>query len=251
MAVLWDHVAGDTHYQVRTAGNSIRLYTNGVFHSQYNPQRPVSGSVWDLLWIPAFFYPADTIKRVLVLGVGGGAVIQHLRRFIRPKLIVGIELSSIHLTVAKKYFKISGADVKLECADAIQWMHRYAGPPFDLIIDDLFSDADGEPERAVPANTKWARLLARNLSPNGGIVLNFASRRELLSSAFCVNDRLRRSFVSGFSLSTNNNHNAVGVFLRDAATTRTLRHRLTEIPEISPCRKTNPLTYNIRTLRIR
>jgi len=61
---------------VRSAGYSLRLYTDGVFHTQYNPGNPLTGHIWDLLMLPAFFYEPDTIKRVLVLGVGGVASIQ-------------------------------------------------------------------------------------------------------------------------------------------------------------------------------
>ena len=52
MALLWERRVEGTLYQVRSAGRTRRLYTNGVFHSQYNPVRPVTGSVWDLLLLP-------------------------------------------------------------------------------------------------------------------------------------------------------------------------------------------------------
>ena len=90
-------------YQVRTAGRTRRLYTNGVFHSQYNPANPVTGHVWDLLMIPAFFHAPDSVQRVLVLGVGGGAVIGLLRRFVSPAAVVGFELSPLHVFVARRF----------------------------------------------------------------------------------------------------------------------------------------------------
>lgn len=75
MAVLWEKHVDGVRYQVRAAGRTRRFYTDGVFHSQYNPLNPVTGHVWDLLMIPAFFYATGSVGRVLVLGVGGGAVI--------------------------------------------------------------------------------------------------------------------------------------------------------------------------------
>ncbi|HHH44614.1 MAG TPA: class I SAM-dependent methyltransferase, partial [Gammaproteobacteria bacterium] len=93
MSLVWQKQADGVDYQVRRAGRTLRLYTNGVFHSQYNPARPVTGSVWDLLLVPAFFYPPAELQRILVLGVGGGAVIQNLRRFVQPQQIVGVELN--------------------------------------------------------------------------------------------------------------------------------------------------------------
>ena len=70
MAIVWSRSAGGNQYEVRSAGQSIRLYKNGVFHSQWNPNRPLAGGVWDLLFIPALFADRQ-ISRVLVLGVGG------------------------------------------------------------------------------------------------------------------------------------------------------------------------------------
>lgn len=101
MAILWQKTIKDTRYEVRTAGQTRRLYTDGVFHSQFNPEHEVTGGVWDVLMLPAFFYPPETIKRVLVLGVGGGAVIHQLQRYIKPEEIIGVELNPVHIMLAK------------------------------------------------------------------------------------------------------------------------------------------------------
>ena len=164
MSILWEQEVGSTNYQVRQAGNSLRLYTNGVFHSQYNPGRPLTGSVWDLLFLPAFFYPPGSIRRVLVLGVGGGAVIQQLRRFIQPESIVGVELNATHLYLAKRFFGVRGKDVELVRADAVDWVNQYRGPVFDIVIDDLFGHVDGETQRSVFAGRRWVSSLTRCLS---------------------------------------------------------------------------------------
>lgn len=248
MSLVWERSTADRQYQVRRAGRSIRLYTNGVFHSQYNPQRPVSGNVWDLLFIPAFFYPPGSIQRVLILGVGGGAVIQQLRRFVQPSRIIGVELSSVHLFVARRFFGVRGADVQLVHADAREWLQRYRGPAFDMIIDDLFTDQNGEPERAISADSQWAASLHDRLSGAGMIVSNFATFRELTRSAYVLDNRCRNSFASGFRLYTPQNQNAVGVFLRSPADTGQLRERLCGIPALNPRRKRGALRYGIQTL---
>jgi len=250
MSILWEKRVDSTSYQLRQAGNSLRLYTNGVFHSQYNPGRPVTGSVWDLLFLPAFFYPPGSIRRVLVLGVGGGAVIQQLRRFIQPDSIVGVELSATHLYLAKRYFGVSGDDVELVRADAVDWVNRYRGPVFDIVIDDLFGHVDGETQRSVFADRGWVSSLTRCLSSDGMIVCNFTSRLELMVSAYLSHSTLRSSFSSAFYLGTTQNYNVVGVFLKRPATTRQLRDRLKRIPQLDPRRRSSRLNYSIRTLSI-
>ena len=97
MAVIWEQKTTGCHYEVRTAGNSVRLYKDGVFHSQWNDQRPLSNGVWDLLFLPTLFLPEPNIQRVLVLGVGGGAVINQFSRLLSPCNIVGVELDAVHI----------------------------------------------------------------------------------------------------------------------------------------------------------
>jgi spermidine synthase len=247
MSVLWERRVGGTLYQVRNAGRSLRLYTNGVFHSQYNPGRPVTGSVWDLLLLPAFFYPPGALARVLVLGVGGGAVIQQLRRFVRPDTLIGVELSRVHLSIARRFFGVIGDDVRLERADAVDWVKHYRGPGFDMIIDDLFGDYAGDPQRSVSADADWVGGLSRCLNPEGMIVSNFTSPLELDISAYRSDPAWRRHFSAAFRLSTLQNYNAVGVFLRRPATTGQLRRRVNRIPALDPRRPTG-LRYRISTL---
>lgn len=247
MSLLWEKRAGGTHYQVRRAGRSLRLYTNGVFHSQYNPRRPITGSVWDLLWLPAFFYPRGELRRILVLGVGGGAVIRHLREFIQPQKIVGVELSKTHLSVARRFFDVKGDGIELYQADAVDWVNSYSGPAFDMIIDDLFADYDGEPQRAVTADNAWVNRLSGLLASDGMIVSNFATRLELDVSAYLLSKQSRKRFSSAVTLSTAQNYNAVGVFARRHITSRQLRARLKAIPPLDP-RKSGGACYRVRTL---
>ncbi len=246
VSLIWEQQRGDTLYQVRRAGGSLRLYTNGVLHSQYNAARPLTGSVWDLLMLPAFFLPPGNIRRVLVLGIGGGAVIQQLRRFVQPASILGVELSAVHLSIARRFFGVRGKDVRLIRADAARWLRGYRGEAFDMVVDDLFADADGQPVRAVPASRQWSALLLRHVAAGGVLVCNFPTSQELQSSAFLSEQRIRSRFVSAFGLSTAQNENAVGVFCRAPATTRQLRERLKAAPGLDPRR--GRLGYRIRTL---
>lgn len=248
MALLWQHSKNGTKYEVRSAGQTRRLYTNGVFHSQYNPDHPVTGNIWDLLLLPAFFLPPGTVRRVLLLGVGGGAVIQLLRRYIQPEHITGIELDPVHLTVAQRFFGIKGADVQLVQADAMQWLSRYKGAAFDLVIDDLFSDTDSEPQRAIVVDEPWLTQLQAVLSDTGVLAINFASGKELKRSMNQTRRLLTKHFDSVFGLKTCQNHNTIGVFTRQFASSSQLRNRLAEVPALNPRRKSAHLTYTIRQI---
>lgn len=248
LALLWSKQDGDTRYEVRSAGNTRRLYTNGVFHSQYNPSQPVTGSVWDLLLLPAFFLPKGQPRRVLVLGVGGGAVIRQLNHFFGPELIEGVELNPVHLQVARDYFEVEGENVVLHQSDARWWLKQYRGAPFDMIIDDIFTDADGDPQRAVAADGPWIRGLLKHLHPEGVLVCNFGSSDELRESAYFQQNSIQRRFKAAFQLTTPLYENAIGAFVRLPAESRALRARLKKVPGLNPDNKSSKLKYRIRRM---
>ena len=248
MGLLWEKQTSDTHYEVRNAGQAVRLYTDGVFHSQYNPNQPVTGNIWDLLMLPAFFYEPSEIRRVLILGVGGGAVIQQLQYFITPDQITGVELDPVHIYVAKKYFKVQQDNIDLQHADAVSWINEYAGPAFDMIVDDLCGGESGEPVRAVTANSVWVKQLMKQLAPQGVLVSNFITRKELNVSAYLQDKSVRKSFASSFLLTNPGYENSIVAFLRKQVSTRQLREKLTTIPELNPRLKTSRLKYHIRQI---
>ena len=249
MALLWQKTDKGTCYEVRTAGRTRRLYTDGVFHSQYSPAQAVTGGVWDCLMLPALFYPQGSIKRVLVLGVGGGAVIKLLQQFVKPQQIVGIELNSLHLSVARRFFDVKGKGVQLVQADAIKWMQGYQGPPFDMIIDDLFTEQASEPVRAVAANTRWFNTLSKHLSRNGLIVSNFISIQEFRENAWFSNKRLQQRFPCLFQFTTPLHENVVAGFLRQQVPVAQLRQTIKEIPQLETALKSKRLRYRLRQIR--
>jgi spermidine synthase len=247
MAVVWSRTINEKRFEVRRAGGSVRLYTDGVFHSQYNPANPVTGTVWNLLMLPGCFRPAGAIKRALVLGVGGGAVIRMLHQLIQPEQIIGIELDPTHLYVARRFFGVTQRRAKLVEADAEDWLCHYRGPKFDLIIDDLFGEMDGEPVRTVAVTQGWLDALSENLVDDGVLVMNFISTRTLL----CANRTLHRTlpvrFASAFHLSLPGYENAVGAFVGQPMAARQLRQLLRA--SSSPCgTKLGRLPFRIRSL---
>ena len=248
MALLWYYQNNDAVYEVRQAGQSVRLYTNGVLHSQYNPERAVTSSVWDLLSLPAFFLPPQQIQRVLVLGVGGGAVLHQLKRWIKPGLIVGVELNGVHLKVAKDYFALDEPNIVLYEDDAVAWLKRYQGPAFDMIIDDLYGHDGGEPIRAVPLSKEWCELLTHHLSDDGVLVTNTVAWKELKASSLCEDAVLKKQFTQAYHFSTPTCDNAVGAFYKRSVDKADFKQRLCDIEELRKGGQSGLLRYSLRVL---
>ena len=231
MAIIWQQSIGNDRYEVRNAGASIRLYSNGVFHSQYNPEQKISNSIWDLLILPTFFYPVGHLKRILILGVGGGAAIKLLQSYASPEKIVGVELNPIHLKVARRFFKITTKQAELVCDDAVHWLKNYSGPEFDLIIDDLFGHQDGETLRAVKLDSAWLTLLNKNLSKQGLLVANTAELSDFKDSGFMTNKRIRNSFKSIYKMTHPTCENRVYVFCKKEESFKALKQNIRQIPQ--------------------
>ena len=247
MAIIWERhelVRGKPHqYQVRSAGATRRLYTNGVFHSQFNRLRPVSGSVWDLLVVPAFFLPIERVRRVLLLGVGGGAVIQQLQYFLQPDLCVGIELDPVHIVIAREQFGVKGSNQLLLQADAIEWVKHYRGPGFDVVIDDLFGETEGEPCRAVSANQIWCKQLLELVNPEGVLVMNFDSEESMYESAVAGN--ISAAVKSRWRLETPLYANQIVALTKAPTNLQVLRKNLRNFTELDERRNDCRLNYSI------
>lgn len=231
MAVIWRKKLAAKRYEVRRAGNSLRLYTDGTFHSQFNSRRPFAGGIWDLLALPALFLSPPPV-RVLLLGVGGGAVICQLRHLLPRFDVTGVELDPVHLQIARRFFGLKPSPrLRLIEADAIAWLRAYRGPAFDLIIDDLFVENGGDPFRAVTVDKDWAGELLRCLNPAGALVINFESRRSLRESAlFAGNFQKGRSrVVNAYSLSVPGYDNRIAACFLSPVERKTLDQNLAQL----------------------
>jgi len=248
VSLLWQKIDAGTRYEVRTAGNTRRLYTDGVLHTEYNPTRAVTGSVWDLLMLPAFLLPTGQVRRVLVLGVGGGAVVHLLLRHVQPRQIVGVDLDANHLQIAKQYFDLHDPRVRLHKADALRWLRQYRGGRFDMIIEDLFAEKDREPVRAVVVDQGWMEILYSALKPQGCLVMNFINREHLRSSALYA-PRIAALFTDRYVLSTPATENRVAVLFRSKVDRSLLRTQLRRNPELSSSLDSGRLRYCLRAIQ--
>lgn len=221
MAVVFSRQQGDTLYEIRTAGRSVRMYTNRVLHTQFHPDHAVTSGVWDLLALPALALPQ--VKRVLMLGVGGGAAIHLLREWCPGVHITGVELNKMHLRLARRYFALKGSRLKLVNGDARQFVETYQGEPFDLVIEDIFTGSDGEPDRVFPADRKWCKALGRLVSSQGALVMNTVARKQLRETAFVSDPQVRKSWATHIGMTMPAYANAVGAFFRQPVSLAELR----------------------------
>jgi spermidine synthase len=182
--------------------------------------------------MPALFYEPGQLKRILLLGVGGGAVIHLLRHYAQPEVIDAIDLNPVHLKIARRYFNVKPSMANLIEADGINWLQNYTGPRYDMIIDDMYGEENGKPARAIGLNYQWLNTLRKHLNPEGLLVLNTMSSRELKQAACFTHAQLSRSFKSAYQLYDPNYYNAIGAVFRQPVHARGFRKRLNQYPAL-------------------
>lgn len=239
MALLWSHQAGGSLYEVRSAGASLRLYRNGVNHSQWNPDRPLSGSIWDLITLPALNRPIGSIQDTLMLGFGAGAVARQLCDLAEVEGLVGVELDPMHLSIAQGFFECDER-CELMAADAVEWVHdQEKSPQYDLIIDDLYGEEEGVPARFAPMDADWFQTVTGLLRPGGILVLNTIEPEKIESLALLKNKALKQRFPYSILYQIEGYENRVLAFTDQPFDAETLASNLRAI-----CRK-YPRCYGV------
>jgi spermidine synthase len=250
MGLVWQKHYNDKHYEVRSAGKTRRLYTDGVFHSQFNPNRQLTGNVWDLLSLPSFFVPSDKIRRVLVLGVGGGAAMRQILNWHKQVELLGVELDETHIAIGKRFFGLQHKQIELIHADAIDYVKSYRGLPFDIIIEDLFSETNGEPHRVIDANTVWVKQLTRMLSRHGLLVMNFTEKSDFKQHAVFHKNEIQKRFKQAYQLTTPLYENHILALLQDPCTSVEWRKRILAHPQLAAEYEHSQSKVKLRKIRI-
>ncbi len=245
MALLYSKQTADSLYEVRNAGASLRLYSNGVLHSQYNKNTPINGAIWDLLLLPGFLAPRSP-KRILVLGLGGGTIVHLLRRFFPESHITCVELDREHITIAKQFFLIPTENVKVVHADAYDFLkdatHKQKGEKqkFDWIIDDVFQHLTGEPKR-VKAVSGMTTMYLSCLQKNGLLSINVIGSKQKKQLK-----NLMPSFVSAYQFNHPLYENSIVSLNRFDASTAQFRINLKQHKMLDQTYKTCKLNYRLQ-----
>lgn len=241
MALVYSEEHDGVRYEVRTAGATRRLYTNGAFHTQYHPNYLFTGAVWDLLCLPVLCLNQHP-KRILVLGVAGGTVIHQIQRLCDAPHITGIELDKVHIKLARSHFELNYPSLKLVQADARDWLEKSA-ESFDCIIDDIFLHGEDDPERPVELDRHWFGLLKAHLKKDGLLIQNHID----IASAKKAASFMKGGMTLGFQ--TEKYENLVLAWFRDADSAKTLKGNLSDRLNALPRSETSRLRSSVSKFR--
>lgn len=168
-----------------------------------------SGAYIESLWKKAFRrFSVDSdlpIHTICVLGVGGGTVITLIHDYFPDATLACVDIDSIMLSIAKKYFHIDQIPhTTYHCKDAEVFVReeRDRKSRYDLVIVDLFS---GSRIPEFVATKDFIASLRSILHKNGILIINYLREREYQNTS----DDLYRKLsmlcydVKDFSISNN------------------------------------------------
>ena len=116
------------------------------------------------------------VNSVLLLGLGGGSVIETLRDdFNYQKHITAVDIDPVIIDIAKTEFGLeNNPKLKIICQDALQYVNQNT-QQFDLIIVDLFIDIS-VPKQFLELSF-WEHII-KSKSSNGVILFNGSLEKE-------------------------------------------------------------------------
>jgi spermidine synthase len=143
---------------------------NGKKHLNSKNANYSYGSLQRILKFGLEKIDVSKVQSVLLLGLGGGSVIETLRKdFNYQKHITAIEIDPVIIEIAKDEFQLNNNEnLDIICEDAFHFVNS-CNSTFDLIIIDLFIDIQ-VPEKFLKLPF-WKTLLKRK-STNGVFLFN-------------------------------------------------------------------------------
>lgn len=156
--------------QSEFSGTLEITWYNGKKHLNTKNANYSYGSLQRILKFGLEHIDLNTVNSVLLLGLGGGSVIETLRNdFSYSRNITAVDIDAKVIEIAKNEFNLKEDEqLKIICEDALLFM-QLNNQQFDLIIIDLFIDVDVPKQfLAIPF---WKDILKASAT-NGAILFN-------------------------------------------------------------------------------
>jgi spermidine synthase len=185
----WLHAKADGVLAVQPAGPHFAVVTKRGSHvrlvlaEQVRPQSNLTQSSMDLNDPLHLVSPytqavvlglawAQEVRRVYVIGLGGGRVPMVLHHYLPESIIDCAEIDPVVVSLAEKYFGLRQDErLRVAVADGREWLARPEGRgPYDMIFLDAYLDNAYTPY--LLATRQFCRLCRDRLGEEGVLVVN-------------------------------------------------------------------------------
>ncbi len=158
---------------------STRHRSENYLESAINLKDPDDMQLEYTQTIPVSLVYPETVKRILMVGLGAGVVSTYLGRAMPDLQIDVVELDPGVIAVAKKYFGVQEtARVRFVDSDGRVYLNRHK-ELYDLIVLDAFREI-GVPFHLL--TREFYTLVNERLTPGGAVALNILGNTKLNAS---------------------------------------------------------------------
>lgn len=172
---------------VKTFGMGTYIQSGGLTQS---------GGIVETIWKQTLRHlksEKQKIKKVLILGLGGGTVAKLIRKKYPEAKITGVEIDPVMIELGKKYLELDD-ETKIKIQDAFDYLsHLSNSKPefFDLIIIDLYN-GDKFPKQFETED--YIHLVGLHLSRSGTAIFNRLYYGDKRPQAVKFGNKLKKYF---------------------------------------------------------
>lgn len=169
-------VEGDRNIEVSDQGEYRSLYfKNSVVQSRLFLQRPGRLALrYTQYMMAAALLAVPDPTRVLLIGVGAGALLHFFNQYLKETPIDGVDNSADIIKIARGYFSVpENTHVSIHCEDGLNYLADLkTSTSYDLILVDAFND-EGMAKSIY--SKEFFRLAEKKLTKRGVICCNLWS----------------------------------------------------------------------------
>ncbi|MBT4879940.1 MAG: fused MFS/spermidine synthase [Alphaproteobacteria bacterium] len=157
--------------------------------SMYNPldSTELAMSYGRIMTLGVLYPTTKEIKKVLMIGLGGGRITSYLSQYMKNTHFTGVELSPEVIKVAQQYFDVKPSE-KIKIVESEGWKFlKGSKEKFDLIFLDAYW------KEILPEHLKgeaFYKEVKKHLVSGGAVVQNVFNKRYFLSEAEDVMTKL-------------------------------------------------------------
>ena len=166
---------GENYVEVVDEGDYRSLYfQNSVVQSRiYNATPAKLALRYTQYMMAASLLALPHPKKVLLIGVGAGALLHFFHQFLPDASVEGVDNSQDILDIARRFFSLpENKQISVHCDDGLDYLLRHDQKRYDLILVDAFND--GGMARGI-YSPEFFKTAGKRLSQEGVVCCNLWS----------------------------------------------------------------------------
>jgi len=157
------------------APREVEFRVAGATHAWWHKSRFLTGLAWDNLCAACLLRPHGPPSSVLMLGLAGGTSLRALRRVVPGVRLTAVDYDECLVALAREHMGLDAIEMTVHFGDAYDFVRRYRGPAFDVVVDDVYQALDDDVARPGAWSGETLAGLRRLVAPGGLLVVNLVT----------------------------------------------------------------------------